>query len=145
MISYRTGNIFDSEMKTLVNPVNCVGIQGAGLALQFKNRYPKAYRGYKAFCDQQKMLPGGILLSSVPEYGKTILSFATKNHFKNPSQLNFIESGLIKFRTTYKSLGIKSIAFPMLGCGLGGLKWEDVKPLMEEYLNDLDIPVEIYV
>jgi O-acetyl-ADP-ribose deacetylase (regulator of RNase III) len=144
MITYKTGNIFHSEMKTLVNPVNCVGIMGAGLALQFKKTYPKMYKGYKMVCQQGKLQPGHLLYSSVKEHGKTVLSFATKGHFKNPSELEYIERGLIQFRTNYKDLGIDSVAFPMLGCGLGGLKWSDVKPLMEEYLGDLDIPIEIY-
>lgn len=145
MITYKTGNIFHSGMKTLVNPVNCAGIMGAGLALQFKKLFPKMYKGYRAVCDQRKLQPGHLLYSNVLEHGKTVLNFATKDHYKNPARLEWVEHGLIQFRTNYKNLEIESIAFPMLGCGLGGLAWEDVKPLMEQYLNDLDIPIEIYV
>lgn len=144
MIVFKTGDIFKSHMKTLVNPVNCVGVMGAGLALEFKKKHPKMYRGYRAICDQGKLRPGTLLFSSIEENGHTILSFATKDHFKNPAQLEWIESGLIKFATNYQEFGIDSVAFPMLGCGLGGLDWQEVKPLMIQYLEPLDIEIEIY-
>lgn len=142
MIKYVTGDIFKSETQTIVNTVNCVGAMGAGIALEFKNRYPNMFYSYKKICDTNQLKPGLLYLWKKEE--KWILNFPTKNHFKDPSCLEYIEEGLIKFKNTYKEKGITSISFPKLGCGKGGLNFKDVKPLMEKYLN-LDIDVEIYI
>lgn len=144
------GNIFDSKAPVLVNPVNCVGVMGKGLAKEFKERYPDMFKAYKKLCDE-----GGFEVSVTSTHpfflftdeksGIKILNFPTKIQWKNPSQLDFIESMLKAFRWTYKDYGIEYIAFPALGCGCGGLSWDDVRPLMTKYLANLPIQIEVYI
>lgn len=161
-IVYKVGNIFDSNCQTLVNTVNCQGVMGKGLALQFKRLFPTMYIEYIKACKCGDINKGGdlwlynlkfipthqlSLLNLAPPIHQTekILCFATKEHWKNKSDYNWIRRGLQTFRDKYKEWGITSIAFPKLGCTNGGLNWGLVKIQMEEALNDLDIPVEIWV
>jgi O-acetyl-ADP-ribose deacetylase (regulator of RNase III) len=144
MIIYKNGNLFDSNAQTIVNTVNCVGVMGKGIALTFKNKYPNMFNSYKTICDKQLLSPGKLLLYT--KETPWILNFPTKNHWKNPSKIEYIEEGLRKFVEIYKEKGITSIAFPLLGCANGGLNWEEqVKPIMEQYLSNLDISVEIWI
>ena len=76
---------------------------------------------------------------------KKVLFFPTKDHWKDPSKYEYIDSGLSYFAKNYKALKITSCAFPRIGCGLGGLDWEKVKALLEKHLGDLDIEIEVYV
>ena len=135
-------NIFNTECEVIVNHVNCVGIMGKGIALQVKTKYPEVFKRYKNICDKNMLKHG--LLQIVKTNDKTILNFPTKMHWKNNSKIEWVEEGLIKFVESYKERGIKSIAFPPLGCGNGNLNWEEVKLLMLKYLNNLDIKIEIY-
>jgi O-acetyl-ADP-ribose deacetylase (regulator of RNase III)/uncharacterized protein YwgA len=137
------GNIFESKNKTLVNTVNCVGIMGKGVALEFKKRYPEMYKQYKADCDHGRIKVGEPVLYA-DLLGTSIINFPTKKHWKSPSLLKDIEKGLDIFLKQYKELGIESVAFPPLGCGNGGLSWDDVGPLMYQKLSQIDIPVEIF-
>lgn len=143
------GNIFDSKCEALVNPVNCVGVMGKGLALEFKKRYPDSYKQYRRICEIGVMKPGTVFASwDKDELGnRCIFLFPTKKHWRDPSSIEFIESGLDHFKSNtrfFEVIGVNSVAFPMLGCGCGGLKKEDVLPLMIDKLKDLDIDVEIY-
>ena len=143
MIQYTIGNIFNSPAQTIVNPVNTVGVMGAGLAKQFKDRYPNMFTKYKSACDNKLFDVGKLML--IHEQDHMVLLFPTKRHFAYQSQLGYIEAGLKRFAHIYKEKGIQSIAFPRLGCGLGGLDWEQqVKPIMEKYLGSLPITVYIY-
>lgn len=140
----RGKTIFDSTAQTLVNTINCVGVMGKGLALEFKNRYPKMYDKYKSFCDKGIFKPG-VLWIYKAEDGKWILNFPTKIDWKNPSELSYIKEGLKKFVEIWEEKEITSIAFPLLGCKNGGLDPEDVIPLMEKYLNKCEgLDVTIY-
>ena len=143
MIKYIKGNIFDSKCAVLVNPVNCVGVMGKGLALEFKKRYSAMFQTYKNVCYTRELLPGRPMF--VHGSNKSIILFPTKYHWKERSRIIYIRDGLEAIANGYKLFNIKSIAFPKLGCGLGGLDWKEVKPLMEQYLSKLDIDVEIYV
>ena len=144
MIHYvRNGDIFESQAQTIVNPVNCVGVMGAGLALGFKNKYPQMFSVYQKHCFSGDLTPGKLMLYKTDKHW--ILNFPTKDHWINPSQMSYIEKGLEKFVSAYKTKGIISVAFPKLGCGRGGLDWVQVKALMEKYLNNLEIEVFIYV
>ena len=144
MVKIEYGNIFDSNAQTLVNTINCVGVMGKGLALEFKNRYPAMFDKYKTFCDKGVFKPG-VLWIYKAEDGKWILNFPTKIHWKNPSEISYIEEGLKKFVEIWKEKGIKSIAFPLLGCKNGGLDANVVIPLMERYLSDCEgLDVTIY-
>lgn len=139
----KIGNLFESTAKTLVNTVNCVGVMGKGVALEFKRRYPDMFHDYLQRCNNHEIMPG------VPYYysdlfGVSILNFPTKDHWRSPSRLSYIVSGLDWFRENYKQLGITSIAFPPIGCGNGGLPWSVVGPIMYAKLFDLPIDIEIY-
>ncbi len=147
-ITYKQGNIFDSQMECLVNPVNTVGVMGKGLALEFKRRYPAMFSSYLRLCKNGWLLPGipVIWSSGFEEY---VLLFPTKRHWRQPSDLTDIDHGLAFFAAHVSSVSgiypIKSVAFPAIGCGLGGLDFEtQVRPLLDEYLADLLIDVEVY-
>ena len=145
MIEFVTGNIFDADVEALVNPVNCQGVMGKGLALEFKKRFPDNYRIYKELCynedNWQIMEPGDVLVTAVnnntgPKY---IFNFATKDHWSKPSKIEYIEKGLKILVKKIRKFDIKYIAIPKLGCGLGGLEWEEVKKIMKKILYDLII------
>lgn len=139
----KIGNLFESRASTLVNTVNCVGVMGKGIALDFKKNYPEMYEEYMQLCEQHKLKPGQPYYYS--DYnGASIINFPTKDHWRSPSKLSYIIDGLDWFRDNYEKLGITSVAFPPLGCGNGGLTWEVVGPLMYSKLADLPIEIEIY-
>jgi O-acetyl-ADP-ribose deacetylase (regulator of RNase III) len=142
MLSYSRQSILASNAQTVVNTVNTVGVMGKGLAAEFKARYPDMYKRYRALCRQGKLKIGMLWLWK--GHTQWVLNFPTKVHWRNPSKLEYLESGLQKFVAEYDSRGIREISFPRLGCGNGGLQWELVKPLMEKYLRDLPIPIYIH-
>lgn len=136
-------SIFDSTCQTIVNTVNCVGIMGRGLALEFKMRFPDMYEHYRSVCKRGDLQPGMLLLYK--ETDPWILNFPTKKDWKNPSKIEYIEAGLAKFANTYQKRGITSVAFPKLGTTSGKLKWEDVRSIMYKHLSPLtNIQIEIY-
>jgi O-acetyl-ADP-ribose deacetylase (regulator of RNase III) len=141
MLLYRRTSLMDSSAHTLVNTVNCVGVMGKGVAHEFKIREPAMFAAYKKLCDQKRLAPGKLWLWRGER--NWTLNFPTKIHWRNPSKLEWIEAGLEKFRSGYERLGIREISFPRLGCGNGGLSWDNVRPLMEHYLAQL--PIEIYI
>lgn len=138
------GNIFNSKAQTIVNTINCVGVMGKGVALVYKLRYPKMYEMYQSFCKQGLISVGKLWIYNSEPNVPWVLNFPTKTHWKLPSEMSYITSGLQKFVDTYKEKGITSIAFPMLGTHNGGLSKDDVLPVMISYLSKCDIPVEIY-
>lgn len=163
MIRYKQGSLFDSNCQTLVCTVNCEGVMGKGIALEFKQHFPIMYNEYRNVCKYGNILKhgGDLLLYTYENLSQLtlwdtdghlnkgrqskILCFATKEHWRNPSKLEWIDRGLEEFVRRYKEWGITSVAFPKLGCNNGGLDWENVRPLMEKHLSKIDIPVEIYV
>lgn len=142
MISYVTGNLFESPAQTLVNTVNTEGVMGKGIALQFKQFYPDMFEAYQRLCEEGKLKIGSLQIFQTPH--KIILNFPTKTTWRKPSRLEYIEAGLKTFRENYQRAGIHSIAFPPLGCGNGELSYDDVRPIMERFLQDLPIPVYLY-
>ena len=138
-----TGNIFESEMQTLVNAINCVGAMGKGLALEFKKSSPLMFRDYVKKCRHNKVRLGLPYMYDFfgPPY---IINFPTKDHWKDVSKIEDIEAGLDYIVDHYKNWGVTSLAIPALGCGYGGLKWEAVSPLIYKAVEQMDIPVEIY-
>ena len=137
------GNLFNSSQKTLVNTVNCVGIMGKGIALEFKNKYPQMFKEYVRLCHDGKIVPGKPYYFS-DIFGASVLNFPTKDDWRSPSKLSYIIDGLNWFRQNYEKLGITSIASPPLGCGNGGVTWNVVGPVMYSLLFDLPIDIEIY-
>lgn len=144
MITYLDIDLFVSPAQTLVNTVNTVGVMGKGIAAVFKQLYPDMFLKYRQICQQKKLDIGKLYVYRTPN--KIIVNFPTKKHWRNPSELEYIEAGLQKFVANYQVYGISSVAFPQLGCGHGELNWErDVQPLMEHYLQRLPIPVYIHI
>jgi O-acetyl-ADP-ribose deacetylase (regulator of RNase III) len=146
MIHYVRGDLFRSNAEALVNPVNTVGVMGKGLALQFRERFPGLYPAYQKACQRGEVRIGRVFVfdrgpSSSPRF---ILNFPTKAHWKDPSRLEYIRAGLVDLVRVVRELGIRSLAVPALGAGLGGLDWREVKPLIEEALGDLE-GVEVWV
>lgn len=141
MIEFKTGDIFESTAHALVNPVNCEGVMGNGLALSFKNRFPGLFEAYKNDLFMSTLGIGEPMIWKGPRW---VVNFATKESWRKPSKMEYIEWGLKSLRERLADWGVTSIALPRLGCGLGGLAWADVKPLVEKYLGDLTIPVEVY-
>ena len=143
MIEYIEGDIFNSPAQVIVNTVNTVGVMGKGLALSFKQKYPEMFASYRSACEKRQLKTGKLMLWYAPDHW--ILLFPTKENWRNPSKLEYIENGLIKFTNTYAEKNITSVAFPKLGCGNGELNWDDVRPLMEKYLASLPIDIYIYL
>lgn len=143
-ITYIEGNIFNTKMQTIVNTVNCVGVMGRGIALVYKLRYPNMFERYQDICRNRQMEIGKLWLYNAEKNAPWVLNFPTKLHWKYPSKMEYIVKGLEKFVQTYKEKGITSIAFPMLGTLNGGLDADEVRKVMDHYLSQCDIPVEIY-
>lgn len=160
-LSVMDGDMFFSRMQTLTVSVNCVGIMGKGLASRAKYQFPDVYVNYQDSCRKGRLKLGKPYLykressfdyeladepqSMANANGETwFILFPTKNHWRDMSDLKSIEEGLRWIRNNYREMGLKSLAVPALGCGLGGLEWKNVGPLICSYLN-LDIPVQIYL
>ncbi len=139
-MNYKKGNILESNTEVIVNPVNIVGVMGKSLALQFKQKFPTNYKIYKEACKNKTIDIGKLLLvdESTLEKKKFILNFPTKNHWSNPSKIEYIEEGLKDLVRIIENNNFESMAIPALGCGLGGLEWENVKLLLEKYLGNLE-------
>lgn len=129
MIELTEGNLLEADVEALVNTVNCVGVMGKGIALQFKQAYPDNFAYYARACKAQQIRPGHVLVFETGKLAnpKYIINFPTKRHWKGKSRLEDIEAGLTDLVDTVKRLAIRSLAIPPLGCGLGGLDWSDVK------------------
>ncbi len=137
------GNIFNSKAEALVNTVNCVGVMGKGIALEFRRRYPAMFQEYKRVCDRQMLRPGQIL--PYQKQRPWILNFAIKDEWRRPSKLVWIETCLRKFVAAYPEWQLRSVAFPWMGAMNGGLPIDDIKRLTRQYLENLDdIDVEVY-
>lgn len=144
MIVEATGSIFDSEAHALVNPVNCLGVMGDGLALAFKKKFPKNFKAYEKHCNSLLMITGSVFSFKEPE-GPWIINFPTKDHYVHDSEILYIKTGLDALKKEIIALKLESIAIPALGCGLGGLEWGDVKLEIEKSLSDLEnVKIEIF-
>ena len=144
-VTYITsGNILHDQSKAIVIPVNTMGIAGAGLARQWALQYPDQHRLYVEACKDKRFNIGEVLpVISAPD--RLFLCFPTKIVPQKRSELVWIEDGLSDLRQLIPTLLFKSIALPALGCGLGGLPWKDVRPLIEKHLGGLKIPVRVYL
>jgi uncharacterized protein YwgA/O-acetyl-ADP-ribose deacetylase (regulator of RNase III) len=143
MVQVLIGDLFSSGAQTLVNTVNCVGVMGKGVALEFKNRFPEMYEEYVKRCQAGLMKLGQPYLHArlTPPW---ILNFPTKDHWRSVSRLEDIIRGLEYLEQHYRPWGITSLAVPPLGCGQGQLEWRVVGPTLYRHLRHLDIPVELY-
>ncbi len=139
MIEITQGDILQADAEALVNTVNCVGVMGRGIALQFKKAFPDNFTAYKAACDRKELETGRVLVVDLlqlhlPRY---VVNFPTKRHWKGKSRIEDIESGLAALVGEVRKRNIKSIAVPPLGCGLGGLDWAVVRPMIERAFDEL--------
>ncbi len=171
MIEYRTGDILTAEVEAFVNSVNCVGVMGRGIALEFKKAYPENFKAYANACDLEEIKPGrmfvfdlraptpvdeesggvlqqGSLLDSGDDREgdlRYIVNFPTKRHWRGKSRIEDIESGLEALALEIKGRNIRSIALPALGCGLGGLDWGEVRGYIESRLRELkDVKIIVF-
>ncbi len=146
MIKYKKGNIINEPVEALVNTVNTVGIMGKGIALAFKKAFPDNYKIYKNICDKNEFDIGDILItetgSLLPKY---IINFPTKRHWRNRSEMEYIEKGMKELIKKINEYGIQSIAIPPLGCGNGGLKWNDVIQIILDELATLNDDIDIVI
>lgn len=136
-------DIFQSKAQTLINTVNCVGVMGKGIALEFKERFPEMFEDYVKRCERKEVKPG------VPYLYKrllppNIINFPTKDHWKSVSRISDIERGLQLLLSHYQEWEVTSLAIPPLGCGNGQLEWKTVGPLIYRYARQMEIPVELY-
>ena len=140
MIEYKRGDIFEEDAEALVNSVNCVGVMGRGIALQFKRKYPANFKAYQAACEREEVKPGRMFVfetgcSTNPRF---VINFPTKIHWRGKSRLEYIETGLDALAEEIKARNIRSIAIPPLGTDLGKLNWADVRPLIEATVKAID-------
>jgi len=141
------GNILECDVEALVNTVNCVGVMGKGIALQFKQAFPDNYEAYRRACKAGELEPGRVFLfeTGLSKNPKLIVNFPTKGHWRSRSRLEDVSAGLEDLVRVIGERGIRSIAIPPLGCGYGGLKWMDVRPLIDEALGPLeDVRVVVF-
>ncbi|MGP1679947.1 MAG: type II toxin-antitoxin system antitoxin DNA ADP-ribosyl glycohydrolase DarG [Burkholderiales bacterium] len=140
MIEFRTGDILNADAEALVNAVNCVGVMGRGVALLFKKAFPENFKAYAAACARGQVQPGRMFVFETdrPANPKYVINFPTKRHWREGSRMEDIEIGLIDLAETVRTHGIRSIALPALGCGLGGLNWNDVRPRIESAMHAVE-------
>lgn len=147
MIEYKTGDILATDAEAVVNTVNCVGIMGRGIALQFKNAFPANFKAYEKACKLDQVQPGHMFVfeNMRLDQPKYIINFPTKRHWKGKSRMEDIDSGLVALAQEIRSRCIRSIAIPPLGSGLGGLDWTQVRPRIEKALGQFtDLHVIVY-
>jgi O-acetyl-ADP-ribose deacetylase (regulator of RNase III) len=147
MIRYTTGNLLDAETEAIVNTVNTVGVMGKGVALQFRDAFPDNYQAYKKACAARTVHVGEVFVTenqalTGPRY---IINFPTKKHWRHPSRIEYVTSGLRDLRRVLKERKVRSVALPPLGCGNGGLEWGKVRTEIEQTLGDLqDVEIVVY-
>ena len=147
MIEYKSGDILSEDAEALVNTVNCVGVMGRGIALQFKNAFRKNFTAYAAACKKKEVRPGRMFVHETGQLTnpRLIVNFPTKRHWRGKSRMEDIEAGLKALAETVRQYHIQSIAIPPLGSGLGGLDWAEVKPRIEAVMAQLpDVRVILF-
>jgi len=147
MLELTKGDILKADAEALVNSVNCVGVMGRGIALQFRKAFPENYRMYKSACDNKQLHPGQMLTYDLNRFEnpRYVINFPTKRHWKGKSKIEDIESGLKALVEEVHKRKIKSIAIPPLGCGLGGLNWRRIKLIIQKAFATLpDVRVLLY-
>jgi len=147
MIEYKTGDLLAEDVEAIVNTVNCVGVMGRGIALQFRKAYPENFKSYAEACKRGEVVPGRMFVYETgscinPRY---IINFPTKRHWRGKSRIEDIEAGLRDLLCVIRDRGIRSIALPPLGAGLGGLPWSEVRARIERALEGMeDVRVVVF-
>src|SRR5437870_2689881 len=146
-MTFTQGNLLDARVDAVVNTVNTVGVMGKGIALMFKERFPENFSAYETACKAGEVQVGRMFVQAGVELDgrRWIINFPTKKHWRQPTQLAWIDSGLADLKAVIRERGIKSIALPPLGCGNGGLDWNDVRPRIEATLGELkDVEIVVF-
>ncbi|MFV1922898.1 MAG: macro domain-containing protein [Methylotenera sp.] len=151
-IYFEKSNLFETDAEAIVNTVNCVGVMGKGVALEFKTRWPENFKAYKKLCMNKQLRPGNVFVFDTDDLfahsnkaQRYLINFPTKDHWRSKSKLSYIEQGLDDLITQLDCLKIKSVALPPLGCGNGGLDWSEVKSLLERKFSNIhNIDFHIY-
>jgi len=146
-VTLKNGDLLKDTSEAIVNTVNCVGIMGKGIALQFKQRWPQNYQAYADECKRKQIKPGKVFIHDLGQWEEPryIVNFPTKVHWRGDSKIEYIESGLRDLIVQVERLGIKSIAVPPLGCGNGGLEWAKVKrAILEAFADHPGIRVNLF-
>lgn len=147
MIKFTTGNLLESDAEALVNTVNTVGVMGKGIALMFKERFPANLEAYARACESKEVNVGKVFVTETGELlgPRWIVNFPTKQHWRSPSKMQWIEDGLKDLREFILKNNVRSIAIPPLGAGNGGLDWNEVLPKIEAALGDIDeVEIQVY-
>lgn len=147
MIDFKQGNLLEEKAEALVNTVNCVGVMGKGIALQFKQAFPENFHQYEKACRAGEVVVGRMFTVQTGSifYPRFIINFPTKRHWRGKSKIEDIESGLVALIAEVRRLSINSIAIPALGCGNGGLNWVAIKPIIASAFTELpDVKVVIF-
>lgn len=142
MIRYVTGDIFKSSAQAITNTVNLRGVMGKGLALRFKDTFPGLFESYVTDVVEKKIAIGVPTIWKGKE--KWVVNFPTKDDWRKPSTYEYVEKGLIGLRKKLDEWAVLSLALPALGCGLGSLDWNLVRPMIVKHLGDLEMPIEVY-
>lgn len=147
MIVEVKGDLLAADADALVNAVNTVGVMGKGIALQFKQAFLANFLAYEAACKRGEVVIGKMFVTHLDTaHPSRIINFPTKQHWRSPSLLEYIQAGLTDLIHVVQQENIGSIALPPLGCGLGGLQWREVRPLIEQAFTLLpDVEVRLYV
>ena len=151
MIEYQTGDILEADAQALVNSVNCMGVMGKGIALQFKQKFPQNFRRYEEVCKNDALKPGRVFvhdrgaLFSDDQAQRYIVNVPTKTHWRLPSEIEYIEEGMQALVDEVQQRGITSVAIPPLGCGNGGLEWTHVEAIIRQQMQAVtDTRVVLY-
>lgn len=147
MIEFKTGDLLHEPADALVNTVNCVGVMGRGLAAQFKQAWPANFRAYADACRAGDVVPGRMFVCETGRLTppRFIVNFPTKRHWREPSRMEDIDAGLVALVAEVRRRGIRSLAVPPLGAGLGGLAWADVRARIERAMGELvDVKVMVF-
>lgn len=142
-------DVFSAGAHAIVNPVNCVGVSGMGLALKFKQDFPENFNRYRAYCQDGLLQPGGIFFTqeampSAPDGKVYIVNLATKDHWQNPSKIEWIEAGVSLLRAWAEEFKVKSIACPAIGSGLGQMIWADVEKIIKKEFENSNVEIYVY-
>jgi O-acetyl-ADP-ribose deacetylase (regulator of RNase III) len=144
MITYVSGDLLQSDAQVLVNPVNCVGVMGTGLAKAFADHFPSILPPYRAACRDGRLRPGDVQLLTLPDR-RVIANLPTKDDWRHPSRLEWVAAGLATLRSKMTARGLTSVAIPPLGAGLGGLAWPDVSAAIDaEFGADPTVHAQVY-
>lgn len=143
-IEIARGDLFAVDVEAIVNPVNTRGVMGKGLALVFKKKFPDAFRAYAKACERGEVVVGRVHVFTREAKPRYVIHFPTKDDWRAPSRIEYVRDGLVDLAKEMREREIRSIAIPALGCGLGGLDWDDVRPLIVAALDGVEARVVVF-